>query len=128
MAQTAGGSGQARGFLTPGGPITDNIAFLEWCEQSRKILHGGALELGICAAEVDARLRKVSRGLMVGGMTSGYRSGRVAKPIASAAEALVVASRYIITASNRFEAGYAPELEAAGFHGRGNPGFTFRGN
>ncbi|GAA2566465.1 hypothetical protein GCM10010435_44630 [Winogradskya consettensis] len=106
--------------------MTDNIAFIDWCEQSRRVLHTGALELGICAAEVDARLRKVSRGLVVGGLTSGYRAGRVAKPIGQAAEALVVASRYIITASNRFEAVYMPELQAAGYQAAGTPGFAFK--
>jgi hypothetical protein len=115
-----------RGFLTPGGPITDNVAFIEWAENSRRLLHSGALELGICAAELDAKLRKVSRGLVVGGMTSGYRAGRVAKPVGQAAEALVVASRYIITASNRFQAVYMPELEAAGYRPRAG-GFEFKG-
>jgi hypothetical protein len=126
MTQSAGGSTPARGFLTPGGPITDNVALIEWCEQSRKMLHAGALELGICAAEVDAKLRKVSKGLVIGGLTAGYRAGRVAKPISDAAEALVVASRYIITASNRFEAVYMPELEAAGYRGPAKPGFAFK--
>jgi hypothetical protein len=116
----------ARGFLTPGGPIADNVALIEWCEQSRKMLHTGALELGICAAEVDAKLRKVSKGLVVGGLTAGYRAGRVATPIGKASEALVVASRWIITASNRFEAVYMPELEAAGYRANRNPSFAFK--
>lgn len=128
MTQSTNSPSPARGFLTPGGPIADNVTLIEWCEQSRRVLHTGALELGICAAEVDAKLRKVSRGLVVGGLTAGYRAGRVAKPIAQAAEALVVASRYIITASNRFEAVYMPELEAAGYRGKSQPGFAFKGN
>lgn len=128
MADSTSGNPPARGFLTPGGPIQDNVALIEWCEQSRKLLHSGALELGICAAEIDAKLRKVSRGLVVGGLTAGYRAGRVAKPIGQAAEALVVASRYIITASNRFQAVYMPELEAAGYRGRTNAGFAFKGD
>jgi hypothetical protein len=116
-----------RGFLTPGGPLTDNIAFIEWAENSRRILHSGALELGICAAELDAKLRKVSRGLVIGGLSSGYRAQRVSKPVGQAAEALVVASRYIITASNRFQAVYLPELEAAGYKpAAGN--FSFKGH
>lgn len=114
MTQPPNGQ-SGRGFLTPGGPIQDNVALIEWCEQSRRMLHAGALELGICAAEVDATLRKVSKGLMVGGLSSTYRAHRVSKPIAQAAESLVVASRYIITASNRFQAVYMPELEAAGY-------------
>ncbi len=125
MSQTTNGSSAARGFLTPGGPITDNVALIEWCEQSRRILHSGALELGICAAEVDAKLRKVSKGLMIGGLTSTYRARQVSKPISQAAEALVVASRYIITASNRFEAVYLPELEASGYR-RPTSSFGFR--
>lgn len=125
MSQSTSGSSPARGFLTPGGPITDNVALIEWCEQSRRILHSGSLELGICAAEVDAKLRKVSKGILVAGMTSSYRAGRVSKPISQAAEALVVASRYIITASNRFEAAYMPELQAAGYQ-NSKPSFGFR--
>ncbi len=128
MTDSTSSSAPARGFLTPGGPIRDNVTLIEWCEQSRRVLHAGALELGICAAEIDAKLRKVSRGLVVGGLTAGYRAGRVAKPIGQAAEALVVASRYIITASNRFEAVYMPELEAAGYRSKANPGFAFKGN
>lgn len=115
-----------RGFLTPGGPLTDNIAFIEWAENSRRILHAGALELGICASELDAKLRKVSRGLVVGGMTAGYRASRVSKPVSQAAEALVVASRYLITASNRFQAVYLPELEQAGYRPR-SADFKFKG-
>ncbi len=106
--------------------MTDNVAFLEWTENSRRILHTGALELGICAAELDAKLRKVSRGLVVGGLTSGYRASRVSNPVSQAAEAMVVASRYIITASNRFQAVYLPELEQAGYKPRASD-FSFRG-
>lgn len=125
MAQTENGEGKARGFLTPATPLNDNHAFIEWLEQSRKVLHMGALELGICAAETDARLRKVSRGLVVGGLTAGYRARRVSQPISDAAEALVNASRYLITANNRFVAVYMPELEAVGYQPR--PGdFTFK--
>ena len=78
-------------------------------------MHTGALELGIVSAEVDAQLRKVSRGVLVAGVSARYRAHMVSKPIGQAGEALVVASRYIITARNRFEAVYAPELEAAGY-------------
>lgn len=107
--------GEHRGFLTPQAPINSNIELIEWFEQSRRVTHAGALELGIVAAEIDAQLRKVSRGLMVAGVSSRYRAHMVSKPIAQAGEALVVASRYIITARNKFEAVYMPELEAAGY-------------
>jgi hypothetical protein len=103
------------GFLTPHAPITNNIELIEWFEQGRRILHTGALELGIVSAEIDAQLRKVSRGLMVAGVSSRYRAHMVSKPIAQSAEALIVASRYIITARNKFEAVFMPELEAAGY-------------
>lgn len=126
MAQQTNGSGKARGFLTPGGPIKDNHLFIEWLEQSRFILHTGALELGIVAAEMDARLRKVHRGLVVGGLTASYRAGRVSKPVSDAAEALVAASRYLITADNRFKAVYMPELEAVGYQPSAS-GFVFKG-
>ncbi|AGL13897.1 hypothetical protein [Actinoplanes sp. N902-109] len=127
MTQSTNSSSAARGFLTPAAPLTDNVALIEWFEGSRRVLHTGALELGIVAAEIDAKLRKVSRGLVVTGMTAGYRAGRVAKPIGQAAEALVVASRYIITASNRFEAVYMPELQAAGYQQKPS-GFGFKAN
>jgi hypothetical protein len=103
------------GFLTPQAPINSNIELIEWFEQGRRILHTGALELGIVSAEIDAQLRKVSRGLMVAGVSSRYRAHMVSKPIGQAGEALVIASRYIITARNKFEAVYMPELEAAGY-------------
>jgi hypothetical protein len=130
MTQAANGNGQARGngFLTPGGPIKDNHIFLQWLEQSRFILHTGGLELGIVAAEMDARLRKVHKGIIVGGLTSGYRARRVSKPISDAAEALIVASQYLITASNRFEAVYTPELEEVGYQNKTVPTFTFKGS
>ncbi len=110
-----------------GGALADNVTYLEWCEQTRKVLHVGALELGIFAAEADARFRKVSRGLVIANMSSVYRAHQVAKPIAQAAEALVAASRYIITSSNRYQAVYLPELEAAGWKGhQGGAGHGFR--
>ncbi len=112
--------------MTPGGPIKDNIDFINWCEESRKVTHAGALELGICAAEIDARLRKVSRGLVVTGMSARYRASKVSQPIANASEALIACSRYLITASNRFEAVFMPELEQAGYKGRSRPGFEFK--
>lgn len=124
---TAPNGNSNRGFLTPGGPLTDNVSFFEWCENSRRLLHSGALELGICASEIEARLRRVSGGLMVAGMSSRYRARQVTRPVAQAGEALVVASRYIITASNRFEAVYMPELEAAGYKtSGGSTPFSFK--
>lgn len=117
------------GFLgTDPGALQDNVTYLEWCEQARKILHVGALELGIFAAEADARFRKVSRGLIIANMSSVYRAHQVSKPIAQAAEALVTASRYVITSSNRYQAVYLPELEAAGWKGHttGGASHTFK--
>lgn len=117
----------AREFFTlPTGQL-DNVILMEWLEASRRAMHGGALELGISASELEAKLRRVSSGLVVAGMSSRYRAAQVARPIQKASEALVVASRYIITASNRFEAVFTPELEAAGY--RPAPGtFKFKAN
>lgn len=106
------------GFLTPGVPLNDNVALLEWAEQSRRLLHMGSLELGITAAELDARLRKVNPTLVVAGLDARYRARQVTKPVAQAAEALTLASRYIITATNRFEAVFMPELEQAGYRAK----------
>lgn len=106
--------------------LTDNVALTEWLEAGRRIMHAGALELGISASEVEARLRRVSGGLMVAGLSSRHRAHMVARPIQLAAESLVVASRYLITANNRFMAAYTPELEQAGYRHR-RPGFEFRG-
>lgn len=104
-----------RGFLTPQAPLTSNIELFEWFEQSRQVLHAGSLELGIVAAELDAQLRKVSRGVLVAGVSARYRAHMVSKPIGQAGAALVAASRYIITSRNKFEAVFLPELEAAGY-------------
>ncbi|MEU7590663.1 hypothetical protein AB0A95_30775 [Micromonospora sp. NPDC049230] len=108
---------QTRSFFAGADALTDNVALLEWCENSRRILHAGALELGICASELDARLRAVSRGPM-GGMSGRARARQVARPIQQASEALVIASRYIVTAGSRFQAVYLPELETAGHRPR----------
>ncbi|GIF16531.1 hypothetical protein [Actinoplanes teichomyceticus] len=120
--------GPRSGFLgVDQGALQDNVTFLEWCEGARRVLHTGALELGIFASEADARFRKVSRGLVIANMSSVYRAHQVSKPIAQAAEALVAASRYIITASNRYQAVYLPELEAAGWRGNtSGPSHGFR--
>lgn len=108
---------QPRTFFSVADGITDNIVLLEWCEHSRRLLHAGALELGICASELEARLRSASRG-PVGGLSGRARARQVARPIQQASEALVIASRYIITAANRFQAVYLPELEAVGHRPR----------
>jgi hypothetical protein len=113
-----------RTFFAAADSLTDNIALLEWCEGSRRLLHAGALELGICASELDARLRAISRG-PVGGLSGRARARQVARPIQQASEALVIASRYIVTASSRFQAVYLPELEAAGHKPRRND-FRFK--
>ncbi|TDB87202.1 hypothetical protein E1091_15920 [Micromonospora fluostatini] len=104
--------------------ITDNVALLEWCENTRRVIHAGALELGIVASEIDARLRAVNPGL-VGGMSGRARARQVARPIQQASESLVIASRYIVTAATRFQAVYLPELEAAGHKPRRND-FRFK--
>lgn len=116
---------QPRSFFASADALTDNHALLEWCETSRRILHAGALELGICASELEARLRGVSRG-PVGGLSGRARARQVARPIQQASEALVIASRYVITANNRFQAVYMPELEQVGYCGR-KPEFKFKG-
>lgn len=113
-----------RSFFAGADSLTDNIALLEWCENSRRLLHAGALELGICASELDARLRNISRG-PVGGMSGRARARQVARPIQQASEALVIASRYVVTASTRFQAVYMPELEQAGHRPRRND-FKFK--
>lgn len=107
--------------------ISDNIQLLEFTEEARRVLHAGALELGITASELQARLRRANRGVTVGGLTARYRAAHVTKPIGQASEALVVASQYIITARNRFEATYGYELDQAGGNRRrGQREFTFR--
>ncbi|MEV6801318.1 hypothetical protein AB0M91_23670 [Micromonospora rifamycinica] len=118
-------SGTGRSFLTGADALTDNVALLEWCEHSRRILHAGALELGICASELDARLRAISRG-PVGGMTGRARARQVARPIQQSSEALVIASRYMVTAASRFQAVYLPELEAVGYRQRSRAQFKFK--
>ncbi|MBN1170548.1 MAG: hypothetical protein JXA67_00040 [Micromonosporaceae bacterium] len=115
-----------RGIFTGADALTDNIALAEWFNTSRRILHAASLELGVTASELDARLRAVSRGLTVGGLTGRARARQVTKPLGHAAEALVVASQYIVTASTRFEAVYMPELEAVGHKPRRNE-FRFKG-
>lgn len=99
------------------GALKDNITFLEWCEDTRNILHVSGIALGAFSSAADATFRKVSRGLVIASMTSSYRARQVANPIAKAAEALISAERYIITSANRYEAVFTPELEAAGWNG-----------
>lgn len=114
-----------RGIFTGADALTDNVALAEWFESTRRVLHAASLELGITASELDARLRAVSRGLPVGGLTGRARARQVTKPIANAAESLVVASQYIVTAAGRFEAVYMPELETVGHKPRRSE-FKFR--
>ncbi|MBB4958972.1 hypothetical protein [Micromonospora polyrhachis] len=116
----------SKSFFVGADALTDNLALIEWCENSRRILHAGALELGICASELDAKLRTVSGGLSVGGLSGRRRANQVSRPIGQASEALVVASQYIITASNRFVAAFDPELSAAGYRGARKPDFKFK--
>lgn len=115
------------GFAMADG-ITDNIELMEWVERSRRLLHAGALELGITASELEAKLRRASKGLVIAGMSARYRAHQVAKPVQQASEALVIASQFIITAGNRFEAAYGYELERVGAKGRRRSDFQFRGH
>lgn len=129
MAATNGNRPKSgRNVFTLSDGLTDNIALIEWVEQSRRVLHAGALELGITASELEAKLRRASRGLVVGGLSARYRAHMVTKPVQQASEALVIASQYIVTAGNRFEAAFGYELEQAGYKGRGHGAdFKFKG-
>ncbi|WFE62884.1 MULTISPECIES: hypothetical protein [Micromonospora] len=117
---------QGRTLFSGADSLTDNHALIEWCESTRRILHAAALELGITASELDARLRRVGGGaVVVGGLTARARARQVAKPIQQASEALVIASQYVITANNRFVTAYMPELEQVGYRGTRRPDFKF---
>lgn len=106
--------------------LTDNTSLFEWLDATRRVLHTGSLELSTTAAELEARLRAVSHGVDIGGLSARARARKVCRPIGDAGEALVVASKYIIHASAQFEAVYLPELEACGYIPKRN-GFGFRG-
>lgn len=112
-------------FTLPTGQL-DNVILMEWLEASRRVMHSGALELGISASELEAKLRRVNPTMVVAGMTSRYRAAQVARPLQKASEALVVASRYLITSANRFEAVFTPELEAAGYRPSSAGNFKFK--
>ncbi|SCL12864.1 hypothetical protein [Micromonospora inyonensis] len=112
------GNHDQRGIFTGADALTDNVALSQWFNETRRVLHASALELGVTASELDARLRAVSGGVVIGGLTARARARQVAKPITHASDALVVASQYIVTASTRFEAVYLPELEAVGHRPR----------
>lgn len=117
---------QYRGLFTGADALTDNVVLVEWFNTSRRILHAASLELGVTASELDARLRALSKGIVIGGLTGWARARQVTKPIQHAAEALVVASQYMVTANTRFEAVYMPELESVGHKPRRNE-FRFKG-
>lgn len=102
-------------FITPGDPLDSAEALVTYLERIRKVLHVGAMELGVTTAELEATLRSVSPTISVAGMTAGARARQVCKPMTGAAEALVTASKFVITANNRFMSAYLPELEASGF-------------
>lgn len=106
--------------------IRSNVELLEYCETVRRLVHQGAVELGVSAAEVEARLRNVSGGVIIGGLTSRHRARQVAKPIELAGQSLTIASQYMVTAANRFQAAYMPELEAVGAASRNRRDFEFR--
>ncbi|MFY1649893.1 hypothetical protein ACN27J_03230 [Solwaraspora sp. WMMB762] len=116
---------QRRTLFAAPDALTDSHALIEWCEITRGVLHAGALELGICASELEARLRRASLNPM-GGLSARARARKVARPVQQAGEALVIASQYVITASNSFLAAYAPELDAAGFAAKPRPEFKFK--
>lgn len=106
--------------------IRDNVTLLEYCETVRRLMHRGAVELGVTAAEIDARLRNVSPDAVVGGLSGRRRAKQVARPIDLASESLTVACQYMVTAANRFQAAYMPELEAAGAVRKRQNDFRFR--
>lgn len=110
-----------------GEPPMDNVELRNWFDVRRKALHIASVELAVSSAAIEARLRTVSGGRTVGGLSARKRARMVAGPIRLAAMALVIASKYMITAYGRFEAAYAPELEAAAYRRR-RPGFGFRGD
>lgn len=117
----------ARNFFAGADAIVDNHTFFEWAEGSRRILHAAALELGIVASELDAKLRTVNNGVvLLPGLTARARARQVAKPVQQAGNALLVASQYIITSTNRFEAAFMPELESAGSR-RPHSSFVIKG-
>lgn len=125
---SANGNGRAGRRNVFGAPedIRDNVGLLEYFELVRRMVHAGAVELGVTAAEVEARLRNVSPESVVGGLGSRRRAKQVSRPVELAAESLTVASQYMVTAANRFNAVYMPELEAAGAAQRRRRDFTFK--
>lgn len=110
-----------------GEPPMDNVELQQWFEVRRRALHQASIELAMASAALEARLRTVSGGKTVGGLTARKRARMVAAPIRLAAVALGIAAKYMITAYGRFLAAYMVELEAAGaFRRRARPGFEFR--
>ncbi|WP_239167898.1 hypothetical protein [Catellatospora coxensis] len=97
-----------------GEPPMDNVELQQWFELRRKVLHQASIELAMAAAALEARLRTVSGGRTVGGLSARKRARMVAGPIRMAAVALGIAAKYMITAYGRFIAAYMVELEAAG--------------
>lgn len=120
------GGTTGRTFFSGADALTDNHALVEWAENTRRILHAAALELGITASELEARLRRVGGGnVVVGGMSARLRARQVTRPLQQASESLVIASQYVITANNRFLAAFLPELEQAGYRNT-KPDFNFK--
>lgn len=110
-----------------GEPPMDNVELQQWFEVRRKALHQASIELGVSAAVLEARLRTVSGGKTVGGLSARKRARMVAGPIRLAAVALTIAAKYMVTAYGRFLAAYMVELEAAGAVKRRQSQFEFRG-
>lgn len=90
-------------------------ALMEWLEVARHFLYVGGVLLGADSAAVNAKLRKAKGMPIVGGLTQGYRAGKVSKPIGKAGEAVVVACQYLQDSGNQLEAAYQPELHAVGY-------------
>lgn len=118
-----------RGLVFPGSDdLTDNLALLQFCETTRRLIYAGAMELGASAAEVEARLRTLTGhvgGNNLGQMTGRHRALVVAKPMHEAHEHLVDASRCMVRTAAKFQELFAPELDAVGA-GQGRPKFEFR--
>lgn len=114
MSHTPGNINGYQSFFGGADALTDNESLFAFLEHSRKLLHAEGLEMAILAAELEARLSRYRPMDLVGGLNARARAKQVAKPLAQAGEALIVASRYVITSGNRFSAVYMPELEQVG--------------
>lgn len=102
-------------FTLVEGALEGSSSYMAFIEQARKILFAQATTLGVLAGEAEARFLTVNSGLLLPpGISARVRAKMIAKPLEGASDALTVASKYILTSGNRFQAGFAAELEAAG--------------